>query len=71
MIIFYVFIGLLYCGASDAAPQKKSSDIEIFSAADNVDVNVNLKPLGELSGNESDPGILCDMQVVNHKEESD
>ena len=49
MIILFLLVGLFYSCASDAAPQQVSSDIEIFSASDSMTVDVNLKPLGELS----------------------
>jgi hypothetical protein len=49
VIILLLLAGLLYCGASDAAPQQELTGFEILSASDSVDVDVNLKPIGELS----------------------
>jgi hypothetical protein len=49
MIIFYILAGLFYSGAAEAAPQQESSGIEILSSSDSMTVDINLKPLGELS----------------------
>jgi len=49
VIILLFLVGLLYCGPSDAVPQKEAGEIEIFSASDSMTVDVNLKQLGELS----------------------
>jgi hypothetical protein len=49
VIILLILVGLFYGGPIDAASPEESNGIVIFSASDSMTVDVNLKPLGELS----------------------